>query len=130
MLLYKICPQKLEKCKKIRFLVIVETFTPVSLFWTNNNLLLSQTKSISSKHTCSPTTPVNIRITSLSVLYLWHHKLGKNRIFLVKTKYCSTLTSILGVKDCENRKKRKVHFLWGYNQAFISRSPFFHISQE
>ena len=62
-------------------LAIFENFTPVSLFWTNNNLLFSRTKFISSKHTCSPTTPVNIRIAYLTVLYLWHHKIGKNRIF-------------------------------------------------
>ena len=109
-------------------LAIFENFTPVSLFWSNNNLLFSQTKFISSEHACSSTTPVNIRIAYLTVLYLWHHKIGKNRIFLVKTKYCSTLTSILRVKDCENRKNVRVHFLWGYNRPFISRSPFFHIS--
>ena len=60
---------------------------PVSLFWTNNNFLLSQTKFISSKHTCSPTTSVNIRISPLSVLYLWPHKIGKNRIFWKKNIY-------------------------------------------
>ena len=62
-------------------LAIFENFTPVSLFWTNNILLLSQTMFISSKYTCSPTTSVNIRIASLTVLYLWHHKTDKNRIF-------------------------------------------------
>ena len=62
-------------------LAIFENFTHVSLLWTNNNLLLSQTKFISSKHTCSPTTPVNIRIASHTVLYLWHNKIDKNLIF-------------------------------------------------
>ena len=99
-------------------------FHPVSLFCTNNILLFSQTKFISSKHTCSPTTPVNIRIAYLTVLYLWHHKIGKNLIFCEK----QNIASILRAKRCVNRKKLKVHFLWGYNRAFISSSPSFHIS--
>ena len=102
---------KTWKCQKIRFLVIFETFTPVSLFWTNNSTLLGQTKSIFSKPTIFPTSSVNIGIWSRQALYLWHHKIGKNRIVLENTKYCSTLKSILRVKDCENRKKSKVHFL-------------------
>ena len=102
---------KTWKCqKKIWFLVIFEMFTPVSLFWTNNNTMLGQTKSISSKPMIFPTSSVNIGILSRQALYLWRHKIGKNRIFLEKTKYCWTLTSILRVKECENRKSQRFIF--------------------
>ena len=97
---------KTWKCQKIWFLVIFETFTPVSLFWTNNNTLLDQTMSISSKPMFFPTSSANIGILPRLALYLWRHKIGKNRIFF--GKYEILLNFNVDFKGEGVRKSKKV----------------------
>ena len=76
----KLVHKNLKNVKKMWFLVILETFTPISPFWTNNNPLLGQTKYISSKHMSFPTSSSNIRNSSRPAPYFWRHKIGKNHI--------------------------------------------------